>query len=249
MDLLYWSRHFRNMPGEGDLPVVDFMRAVAATGYDGPLSLEIFNDQFRGGSPRSIAVDGQRSLVYLMDQVRRAEPALRHRRAGHARPRSRSPASSSSSSPQRRASAEALAGFFHAMGFSQVSRRHVTKDVTLYPAGRGINLVINTEHEGFAHSSYRQPMARRPMRIGLRVEDAAATVARARALGAEHLRAAPAGRRAADPGDPRRRRRRHLLHRPRADSADVWDIEFEPASTSEPDGRRPRRRSTMSLRP
>ena len=76
MDLLYWSRHFRNMPGEGDLPVVDFMRAVAATGYDGPLSLEIFNDQFRGGSPRSIAVDGHRSLVYLMDQVARAEPGI-----------------------------------------------------------------------------------------------------------------------------------------------------------------------------
>src|SRR5690606_39973800 len=62
MDLLSWSRHYRNMPGEGDLPVVDFMRAVAATGYAGPLSLEIFNDQFRGGSPRSIAVDGRRSL-------------------------------------------------------------------------------------------------------------------------------------------------------------------------------------------
>ena len=76
MDLLYWSRHFRNMPGEGDLPVVDFMRAVAATGYDGPLSLEIFNDQFRGGSPKSIAVDGHRSLVYLMDQVARAEPDI-----------------------------------------------------------------------------------------------------------------------------------------------------------------------------
>ena len=52
MDLLYWSRHFRNMPGEGDLPVKDFMRAVAATGYDGYLSLEIFNDQFRGGSAK-----------------------------------------------------------------------------------------------------------------------------------------------------------------------------------------------------
>src|SRR5690606_38106591 len=76
MDLLYWSRHFRNMPGEGDLPVTDFMRAVAATGYDGPLSLEIFNDQFRGGSPKSIAVDGHRSLVYLMDRVRRAEPNI-----------------------------------------------------------------------------------------------------------------------------------------------------------------------------
>ncbi|TIW05357.1 MAG: sugar phosphate isomerase/epimerase, partial [Mesorhizobium sp.] len=69
MDLLYWSRHFRNMPGEGDLPVIDFMRAVAATGYDGPLSLEIFNDQFRGGSPKSIAMDGRRSLINLMDQV------------------------------------------------------------------------------------------------------------------------------------------------------------------------------------
>ena len=29
MDLLYWSRHFRNMPGEGDLPVKDFLAAVA----------------------------------------------------------------------------------------------------------------------------------------------------------------------------------------------------------------------------
>ncbi len=49
MDLLYWRRHYRNMPGEGDLPVLEFMRSVAATGYDGYLSLEIFNDQFRGG--------------------------------------------------------------------------------------------------------------------------------------------------------------------------------------------------------
>src|SRR3546814_9102149 len=64
------------MPGEGDLPVTDCMRAVAATGYNGPLSLEIFNDQFRGGSPKSIAVDGRRALVNLMDQVRWAEPAI-----------------------------------------------------------------------------------------------------------------------------------------------------------------------------
>src|SRR3546814_4464486 len=42
----------------------------------GPLSLEIFNDQFRGGSPKSFAVDGRRALVNLMDQVRRAEPAI-----------------------------------------------------------------------------------------------------------------------------------------------------------------------------
>jgi|GEM_PF-3594009 len=77
MDLLYWSRRFRNMPGEGDLPVVDFMRAVAATGYGGPLSLEIFHDQFRGGSARAIAEDGHRSLVNLMDQVVRQQLDIR----------------------------------------------------------------------------------------------------------------------------------------------------------------------------
>ena len=86
MDLLYWSRHFRNMPGEGDLPVLDFMRAVAATGYDGPLSLEIFNDQFRGGSPE---VDRRRwpALAHLPDGPGAARRAgARHRRSGHARP-------------------------------------------------------------------------------------------------------------------------------------------------------------------
>ncbi len=77
MDLLYWSRHYRNMPGEGDLPVTDFTRAVAATGYDGYFSLEIFNDQFRAGSPRQIAQDGYRSLIHLGDQVRRREPDAR----------------------------------------------------------------------------------------------------------------------------------------------------------------------------
>ena len=74
MDLLYWSRHFRNMPGEGDLAVTDFMKAVMATGYSGPISLEFFNDQFRGGRPKTIAKDGYRSLVALMDDVCRADP-------------------------------------------------------------------------------------------------------------------------------------------------------------------------------
>ena len=70
MDLLSWSRHFRNFPGQGDLPVLDFMEALQSTGYDGPLSLEIFNDQFRAGSARSVAVDGHRSLIYLADRLR-----------------------------------------------------------------------------------------------------------------------------------------------------------------------------------
>jgi 4-hydroxyphenylpyruvate dioxygenase len=184
MDLLYWSRHFRNMPGEGDLDVIGFMRAVAATGYDGPLSLEIFNDQFRGSSPRSIAVDGRRSLVNLMDRVRRAEPAL---------------AIQVPEMPDRipvagvefiefatdEHDAGELEALLATLGFS-LAGQHRNRDVTVWRQGerRGINLVVNTSRDGFAHSSY-VVHGTNAYAIGLRVADAAATVARARALGAE----------------------------------------------------------------
>src|SRR3954452_21044146 len=69
LDILSWSRHFRSFPGQGDLPVGAFMEAIAATGYAGPLSLEIFNDQFRAGSAVRTATDGLRSLILLEDQL------------------------------------------------------------------------------------------------------------------------------------------------------------------------------------
>lgn len=181
MDYLYWSRHFRCMPGQGDLPVKDFMVAVAATGYDGYLSLEIFNDQFRGGSPKSIALDGRRSLVYLADQIAREAPEI---------------ASPPAAIPDRigvsgiefvefaanEAEAAELAALFQMLGFRRVGR-HISKDVALFRQG-DINLVINTEREGFAHSSYLVH-GTSVCAIGLKVEDAEATVARAKALGAE----------------------------------------------------------------
>src|SRR5258708_34691924 len=69
MDVLQWSRHFRNLPGQGDLPLLDFMAALHTTGYDELISLEIFNDQFRAGSARAVAVGRHRSLIYLLDQL------------------------------------------------------------------------------------------------------------------------------------------------------------------------------------
>ncbi len=47
------------------------MDALHATGYDGPLSLEIFNDEFRRGDAEMVARDGHRSLINLMDDLRR----------------------------------------------------------------------------------------------------------------------------------------------------------------------------------
>lgn len=69
MDVLSWSRHHRLFPGEGGWDIADFVHRVLKTGYIGPLSLEIFNDVYRQGSPTITARDGHRSLTYLADQV------------------------------------------------------------------------------------------------------------------------------------------------------------------------------------
>jgi 4-hydroxyphenylpyruvate dioxygenase len=224
MDLLYWSRHFRNMPGEGDLPVADFMRAVAATGYNGPLSLEIFNDQFRGGSPKSLSIDGRRSLIYLMDQVKRSEPGI---------------AINVPEMPDRitvngvefiefaanEAEAQELAGLLTTMGFSEAAR-HKNKDVTLYRQG-GINIVINTEKEGLAHSAYIVH-GTTAYAMGLKVEDAAATVARARALGADPFEQRPGPGELAIPAIRGVGGGVIYFIDGKSDLARVWEIEFEP---------------------
>jgi len=67
MDVLQWSRHHRLFPLQGRLDLVGFTRAVLATGYGGPLSLEVFNDVFRQADPHRTAVDARRSLIALQD--------------------------------------------------------------------------------------------------------------------------------------------------------------------------------------
>ncbi len=69
MDPLSLSRHYRCMPGQGDYPIAEFLRAVASTGYAGPISLEVFNDQFRSVAPSQIAVDGMRALQWYFDRL------------------------------------------------------------------------------------------------------------------------------------------------------------------------------------
>jgi 4-hydroxyphenylpyruvate dioxygenase len=187
MDLLYWSRHYRNMPGEGDLPVTEFTRAVAATGYDGYFSLEIFNDQFRGGSARLIAVDGRRSLIYLGDQVRRAEPDI---------------ASAMPDMPDRieaegisfvefaaaGGDAAEMMALLRMLGFRKTAR-HKTKAVEVYQQGE-IRIVINTETVGFASAAYNMH-GTTAYAVGLKVTNARDALARAAGLGAEEFTQAP----------------------------------------------------------
>lgn len=140
MDLLQWSRHFRNFPGQGDMPVDSFMAAVKATGYDGWLSHEIFNDRFRMASPRRIAEDGERSLIWLGDRL---EP-------GRLPPRVRPEAVEWVEFAVSEDEAAPLGQLFSALGFDRVGQ-HRSKAVERWAQG-AINLVINTEPEGLAHS-------------------------------------------------------------------------------------------------
>ncbi|MFC0106202.1 bifunctional sugar phosphate isomerase/epimerase/4-hydroxyphenylpyruvate dioxygenase family protein [Kibdelosporangium aridum] len=71
MDVLQWSRHHRLFPGQGDFDLSAFLGAVAATGYTGPLSLEVFNDVFRQSDPARTAVDAMRSLLVLQEETAR----------------------------------------------------------------------------------------------------------------------------------------------------------------------------------
>ena len=116
---------------------------------------------------------------------------------------------------------------FEMLGFTHIAS-HRSKQVDLWRQG-GINIVVNTEHEGFAHSSYIVH-GTNICDIGLKVEDAAATVERARALGAD-LFEQPAG-----PGELKIPAIRgigggvlHFLD-DHSDLAKVWDIEFEPVA-------------------
>ena len=69
MDVLQWSRHYRCFPGQGGFDLAGFLGHVLAAGYDGPLSLEVFNDVFRQADPGRMAVDAMRSLLLLEDEL------------------------------------------------------------------------------------------------------------------------------------------------------------------------------------
>jgi 4-hydroxyphenylpyruvate dioxygenase len=180
MDLLYWSRHFRTMPGEGDLAVTAFMRAVAATGYDGPISLEIFNDQFRGGRPEGLARDGYRSLVALMDDVRRQEADIRIT-VPDLPARVRAEGVAFIEFATRGDEARMLVALLQTMGFAHVGQ-HVTKSLSLWQQG-DIRIVLNSETTGYANSAYLSH-GTTICDVGVLVNSAADTARRALALAA-----------------------------------------------------------------
>ena len=175
MDYLSWSRHYRCFPGQGDLPIDEFMNALHATGFDGLLSLEIFNDRFRAGSARSVAIDGQRSLIVMLDELRQ--------RSGADIPGLEALPSKAMCSGVEFVefaiddrSASGFERTLSGLGFRKAGV-HRSKAVTRWRQG-DINIVVNADKEGFAHS-FNITHGTSICALALRVNDAPATVDRA----------------------------------------------------------------------
>ena len=169
MDVLSWSRHFRNFPGQGQLPVADFVRAVLAAGYRGPLSLEIFNDEFRAASARLMARDGLRSLLLV-----EAEAGL-----------TRLPPPPTFDGIEflefavDEETGRRLGEVLRTLGFHYAGR-HRSKSVDLFRQGRA-NLVVNSEQDSAAYEHF-QLHGPSVCAMALRVDNAARTLERAQAL-------------------------------------------------------------------
>jgi 4-hydroxyphenylpyruvate dioxygenase len=169
MDVLSWSRHFRNFPGQGQLPVAGFVRDLIGAGYRGPLSLEIFNDEFRSAPARLMARDGLRSLllveaeagatalppVPIFDGIEFLEFAVDE------------------------ASGRRLAETLRELGFHYAGR-HRSKSVDLFRQGR-INMILNSEQDSAAaeHFQFHGPSV---CAMAFRVDNATQAVARGETL-------------------------------------------------------------------
>ncbi|MFD5480058.1 bifunctional sugar phosphate isomerase/epimerase/4-hydroxyphenylpyruvate dioxygenase family protein [Streptomyces hawaiiensis] len=161
MDVLQWSRHYRCFPGQGGFDVAGLVRRVLATGYDGPLSLEVFNDVFRQAEAGPTAVDARRSLLLLQEAVGTAPLPGPVVPTGVAFAELVTP------------DAEPLAALLGALGFTRTAR-HRGKPVALWEQGEA-RILVNTG-----------PAVRREgtqlAAIGLESPDPAAAARRAEAL-------------------------------------------------------------------
>ncbi|MGP4007299.1 bifunctional sugar phosphate isomerase/epimerase/4-hydroxyphenylpyruvate dioxygenase family protein [Streptomyces sp. 4N124] len=130
MDVLQWSRHYRCFPGQGGFDVAGLLQHVMRAGYDGPLSLEVFNDVFRQAEAGPTAVDAHRSLLVLQETVGLTTPPAPVVPTGVAFAELVTP------------DAEPVSAVLGALGFARTAR-HRSKPVDLWQQGEA-RVLVNT---------------------------------------------------------------------------------------------------------
>jgi 4-hydroxyphenylpyruvate dioxygenase len=125
MDVLQWSRHHRLFPGQGVFDLTEFVGAVLATGYTGPLSLEVFNDVFRQTEPRRTAAVAMRSLLALRESLgTHRSAAVRERALGSELPAA--PSLDGYAFAEIAGDTGAVVKTLSALGFAQVGQHRFT---------------------------------------------------------------------------------------------------------------------------
>jgi len=146
-----------------------FVNALHSTGYEGPYSLEIFNDEFRSAPSTRIALDGYRSLMLLQEKLFKLLP--------------RKPKASGvqfvefACTPSELNHLELFIG--DRLGFEKVGE-HKSKSVYLYRQGQTY-FILNSEPESYA-SAFHLQHGVSVCAIAVSVADIARTIARAEVL-------------------------------------------------------------------
>lgn len=173
MDVLQWSRHHRCFPGQGGFDVAGLVGRVLRTGYDGPLSLEVFNDVFRQAEAGPTAVDARRSLLLLQEEVgvEILPPPVTPSAVAFAELVTQD--------------ADPVAALLGTLGFARTAR-HRGKPVDLWEQGRA-RILVNTGAAALPHSRLHSrggsPADGTALAaIGLESPDPAAAARRAEAL-------------------------------------------------------------------
>jgi len=213
MDVLSWSRHFRNFPGQGQLPVAGFVRDLVAAGYRGPLSLEIFNDEFRAAPSRLMARDGLRAL--LLTEAEAGITLLPEP------PRFTGVEFLEFAVDEE--SGRRLGETLRGLGF-RYAGRHRSKSVELFRQGE-INCILNSEQDSAAaeHFHFHGPSV---CAMAFRVDDAQRAALRAEAL------LCPEWHERSGPGETSLPALRApdgtllYLIEPRLDGTSIYDVDF-----------------------
>ncbi|GGO69082.1 bifunctional sugar phosphate isomerase/epimerase/4-hydroxyphenylpyruvate dioxygenase family protein [Nonomuraea cavernae] len=206
MDVLQWSRHYRCFPGQGGFDVAGLVTHVLKAGYQGPLSLEVFNDVFRQADTGRTAKDAMRSLLALEEAVGLAPQipppviptgfAFAELTVSESEPTGSEPEPTGSESGPGDTDGDRLRDLLAALGFARTGR-HAAKPVELWEQ-RDARILLNTtgtesapERAASVPQSPPEPAAAAPestrvapalAALGLESPDPAGSAARARSL-------------------------------------------------------------------
>lgn len=157
IDTQLLTNAFRLFPGQGNLPVARLYDALLRQGYDGPMSMEIFNEQIRALQPALIARDGLRAFQ-LLDAARDEQSP----------PHSAVHSVAFIEFAAQATEAEDLIALLRALGFERCEQSDDGM-IAVYRQG-GITLIVNQAETGLAHAFYLvQGLS--VSAIGLRVDD------------------------------------------------------------------------------